>query len=73
MQIKEVKKNIMGSKRYLINKKNQNAHQECIEEQKEHIARNHWKALGTSKAHDKVLKNVKNTKSVQQGFNNNGQ
>jgi len=41
VHIKEVKKSPMGSKRYLINKKNQNVHQGCTKEQEEHIARNH--------------------------------
>jgi hypothetical protein len=41
VHIKEVKKSPMGSKRYLINKKNQNVHQGCTKKQEEHIARNH--------------------------------
>jgi hypothetical protein len=41
MHVKEVKKNTMGSKRYLINKKNQNVYQRCTEKQEEHITKNH--------------------------------
>jgi len=41
MHVKEVNKSNMGSKRYLINEKNQNVHQRCTEKQEEHIARNH--------------------------------
>jgi len=60
-----------GVKEIFDPKKNKkNVHQRCTEKQEEHIARNHWKTIGTSRVHDKVSKSTKNTKSAQCVNNN---